>query len=673
MIHDMHTYICTKLAGACALDEEAVRQALTRPPRLDMGDLAFPCFPLAKARAMAPQKIAQELAEGLAPDFAPRGIYCEAAGPYLNFRFDHAVLASEILKHALAGTLLADSADAPHSAASGQAARTVVIDYSSPNIAKPFSMGHLRSTSIGNALARIYQALGWRVVRVNHLGDWGTQFGKLIVAFRLWGDRARLQNEGIPYLMELYIRVNDEAKARPELDADARAAFKQLEDGSEEALALWRVFREVSLAEFERIYAILGVSFDSYAGESFYNDKVDAAIAVLEGAGLLTGSEGALVVPVDDEGRADARADDARSADVRVTAAPREGCALALRPRFAPLGTDLGADARSADVRVTAPPCMIRKSDGASTYAARDLAAIFYRWKEYAFDRLLYVVGAPQALHFRQVFAVLKKLNLPYAERCAHIPFGQVLLNGEMMSTRKGNVIFLEDVIKEAEARALEKMLEGDEVSDSADEERGDIGTSKSGSAQFGCASLCSAPPCKEENSLRSAPEDMRERARTLAVSSILFYDLKNGRIKDVDFNWEEILNPHGETGIYLQYAHARIHGIMRKYAGRMGAPAEEIGDAPPAVTEEESWPLFDVLLRFREKLEQAAEHNEPSVVSRYLLDLASVFSTWYRAHKVINEDNPALSRERMAVVLAVRAVLARGLGLLGITPLEKM
>jgi arginyl-tRNA synthetase len=581
-IQEMIGFISGKLApffGADA-DDTAVRKLLTRPPDADMGDLAFPCFPLAKLRKQAPQRAALELCAQLEPDFAARGMRCEAAGPYLNFRFNRIALAHTIQTRALAGELLSDM---------GAPSRTAVIDFSSPNIAKPFSMGHLRSTSIGSALARMYQALGWRVVRVNHLGDWGTQFGKLIVAFRLWGDTARLEKEGIPYLMELYVRVNDEAKARPELDGEARAAFKQLEDGNDEARTLWKVFREVSLAEFERIYAILGVSFDSSAGESFYNDKIESAITVLEDARLLAESEGALVVSLDDADRDE-------------------------------------------------PPCMIRKSDGASTYAARDLAAIFYRWREYAFDRLLYVVGAPQALHFKQVFCVLKKLGLPYADRCVHVPFGQILFNGEMMSTRKGNVIFLEDVIKEAEEKALAKMLEDDD----ADGEE-------------------------------TSREERRRRARILAVSSIIFYDLKNGRIKDVDFNWEEILNPHGETGIYLQYAHARIHGILRKAGERLGLHADEIYAGPPPVTEKDSWPIFDQLSRFQEKLELAVENNEPSIVSRFLLDLASVFSAWYRGHKVVNEDDLALSRERLAAVLSVREVLRTGLGLLGIEPLEKM
>jgi len=619
MMQEMNKRISARLAEAAGISEEEARQMLTRPPSLDMGDLAFPCFPLAKRRAASPQDIARELAARLAPGFAAQGIACEAAGPYLNFRFDRLALSNALLSRVLSGSLLSHASSA----------QTVVIDYSSPNIAKPFSMGHLRSTSIGNALAHIYQALGWRVVRVNHLGDWGTQFGKLIVAFRLWGERARLERDGIPYLMELYVRINDEAKKRHELDDEARAAFKQLEEGDGEALALWKVFREVSLAEFERIYAILGIRFDSYAGESFYNDKITSTIDVLERAGLLAESEGALVVAAEHEG--------------------------------APPSSE-GAKCKEE------APCMIRKSDGASTYAARDLAAIFYRWNEYAFDRLLYVVGAPQALHFKQVFSVLKRLGLPYAERCVHVPFGQVLLNGEMMSTRRGNVIFLEDVIREAEARALEKIREGGDASSSDAEDFSEALPSDA------CAPEVTQPrtpsACAQERERTGMVQQAR--ARTLAVSSIIFYDLKNGRIKDVDFNWEEILNPHGETGIYLQYAHARIHGIMRKYGERLGA-VEEVLAAIPPVTEEESWPIFDALACFPEKLALAAEHNEPSIVSRFLLDLASAFSTWYRAHRVVNEENPTLSRERMAVALAVRTVLAQGLRLLGITPLEEM
>lgn len=581
MIQEMTDLIVQVLPALTGLDAEAVRAAITRPPKPDMGDLAFPCFPLAKVRGKAPQVIANELLPEVAAALAKDTVIVESAGPYLNFRFDRKKIAAGIAARAMAGVSLVNDCGR---------GRTLLVDFSSPNIAKPFSMGHLRSTSIGNALSHIYAALGWKVVRINHLGDWGTQFGKLITAFRLWGERARLEKEDISYLMELYVRFNEAAKTDPSLDDAARAAFKELEDGDSEARELWQVFREASLREFERIYKILNVSFDSFAGESFYNDKVEAAVQTVLDAGLATNSEGALVV-------------------------------------------EMGEGSKE-------PPCMIRKSDGATTYAARDLAALLYRWKEYNFDRLLYVVGAPQALHFRQVFTVLRKLRLDWYERCQHIPFGQVLLNGEMMSTRRGNVIFLEEVIKEAEARALEKMLAND-LPDTLD--------------------------------ISQATDEQRERARILAVSSIIFFDLKNGRIKDVDFSWDEILNPHGETGIYLQYAHARIHGIMRKFEDRTGLSIDEIRRQEPVITEDASWPIFDAISLLPDKASYAADNNEPSVIARWLLELASAFSTYYRANKVINEDNPTLSRERMAVVLSVREALAQGLQLLGIKPLDRM
>ncbi|HOO93201.1 MAG TPA: arginine--tRNA ligase, partial [Opitutales bacterium] len=443
--------IAKKIAAAAGMDAGEALSLLAAPPRPEMGDYAFPCFALAKTLKKAPPVIAVELTPMIAAALPEVGV--EAAGPYINFRLDKKRVTDQVVRRVLAERVLVNP--------EGQG-KTVVIDFSSPNIAKPFSMGHLRATTIGNALSRIYQALGYAVVRVNHLGDWGTQFGKLIVAYRMWGDDKELESREIDYLMEIYVRFNDEAKKDPALDDLARAAFKELEDGGTEARALWTRFREISLQEFQRLYDVLNVGFDSYNGESFYLDKVEPAIERIRAAGILEESEGALVVP-------------------------------------------MGEDE---------PPCMIRKSDGASTYAARDLAALFYRKETYNFDKLLYVVGSPQALHFRQVFSVVDKLGLPYAAQCAHVPFGQVLIGGEMMSTRKGNVVFLEDVIDKAAELALAKIAE-------------DLGMQ---------------------------PEEMDAdavvRSRAIAVSSIIFFDLKNGRVKDVDFAWDEILNPKGETGV---------------------------------------------------------------------------------------------------------------------------
>ena len=576
MLEKNRIAIAAVIAGAAEMEQEQVLNLLTTPPKPDMGDYAFPCFPLAKTMRKAPPAIAAELTPAVSKGLAEQHIVVEAAGPYINFRLDKKQVINQVVRQVL------ETKELIRNEGEG---KTVVIDFSSPNIAKPFSMGHLRSTSIGNALSRIYDALGYKVVRINHLGDWGTQFGKLIVAYRIWGDDAALEEEQIDYLMKIYVRFNDEAKKNPELDDRARAAFKELEDGQEEAVALWKKFREISLQEFERLYKMLNVSFDSYNGESFYLDKVDRTVGKIIDAGILEESEGAKVV-------------------------------------------DMGEDN---------PPCMIRKSDGATTYAARDLAAIFYRQETYNFDKLIYVVGAPQALHFKQVFSVLDKLGLDYHKNCEHVPFGQVLIGGEMMSTRKGNVIFLEDVIDKTAELALVKMAE-------------DAGMQPD-----------------------ELDKEAVARARAIAVSSIIFFDLKNGRIKDVDFNWDEILNPRGETGIYLQYAHARIHGIARKFEDRMGRGVQDVLAKLPGATEENAYSIAAEIARFPEKVRYAAEINEPSQISRYLLDLSSSFSTYYKASKVVDEENPDLSAERLAVVLAVRDVLAAGLRLLGIEPLERM
>ena len=446
-------------------------------------------------------------------------------------------------------------------------------------------MGHLRSTTIGNSLSNIFKSIGYNVVRINHLGDWGTQFGKLICAYRKWGDDKLLEEQEIAYLMELYVRFNDEAKTNPSFDEEARAAFKELEDGGKEAASLWKKFREISLSEFKRIYKILSIEFDSYAGESFYNDKIQDTVSTIDKKGLLIKSEGALVV-------------------------------------------DLGE---------SMPPCMIAKSDGATTYAARDLSALFYRKKEYDFAKMLYVVGAPQALHFKQVFTVVEKIDKETADACNHIPFGLVLKDGELMSTRKGNVIFLEDVIEEARLLSLKKIMEDEGLNET------------------------------------SITDEINERASRIAISSIVFFDLRNGRIKDIDFNWDEILNPIGETGVYLQYAHARIHGIMRKFEERMSVKVGDLKDNPISVSEDESYLIITELAQFPNKILYAAENFEPSVISRYLLDLASAFSTYYKANRVINEDNPEISKERMSIVLAVKEILGKGLRLLGINPMEKM
>ena len=372
------------------IDEGELRRSLEVPPSMDLGDYAFPCFPLAKALRKAPQAIAQELAAA----FQPTALVKEAraTGPYINFFVDRVVF------NRLGLTAILEEGSAYGSSTEGSG-KTIVIDYSSPNIAKPFGIGHLRTTVIGNALYRIDAQLGYRVIRVNHLGDWGTQFGKLIVAYKHWGMESDLTRDPIQTLYELYVRFHVEVESQPELDDEARSWFKRLEDGDPEARGIWQRFRELSLREFQHIYDRLGISFDSQAGESFYEPFLEQTIERIRQAGLVTVSDQALIVD--------------------------------LRP-------------------YNMPPCLLRKKDEATLYATRDLAAAMYRYETYRFDRLLYVVAADQRLHFQQVFKVLELMGLPWAKDCIHVDFGFVKLNDEKMGTRRGNIIVLEDVLDRA-------------------------------------------------------------------------------------------------------------------------------------------------------------------------------------------------------------------------------
>jgi len=575
MLTKIKNIIIDAIKDITKIDAEEISKILGQPPKKEMGDLSFPCFILAKTFKKAPPIIATDLLDPITKTLESTKIKTSVAGPYLNFSYNK----KEIIKLVEENVLNNNEKILPQVGAK----KTIVVDFSSPNIAKPFSMGHLRSTTIGNSIALIHKALGYQVERINHIGDWGTQFGKLICAYNLNGDEKRLKNEGINYLMELYVDYNKKAKEDPTYDDNARIAFKELEEGKAENIAIWEKFRDISLAEFLRLYKKLHIEFDSFNGESFYNDKIEAAIKTVEDAGLLVKSEGAMVVEMDED----------------------------------------------------IPPAIIRKSDGATTYIARDLAALLFRSKEYKFDKMVYVVGSPQALHFKQLFTIIKKLNIAKIENISHIPFGQVLINGEMMSTRKGNVIFLEDVIDKAADLSYQKITENsDSLTDT---------------------------------------DVLKKRATEIAVSSIIFFDLKNNRIKDVDFNWDEILNPKGETGIYLQYAHARIHGIMKKFEKTLNIKIDDITTKTVEISEEEAYPIMTKISKFPERVITAAKQYEPSFISRYLLELTSAFSTYYRANKVINPENRQLSIERMKVVLTVKEILSKGLKMIGINPLQEM
>jgi arginyl-tRNA synthetase len=465
--------IAASLSPPTGLPAAEVYAAITTPPDPGLGDYAFPCFALAKERRQSPNAIAAELARRVGP-FGPFA-RVQAVGGYVNFSLESSAL--------VRATLTA------FGASDEGKGRTICVDYSSPNIAKPFHVGHLRSTVIGAALIRIHRFLGYAVVGVNHLGDWGTQFGQILAAFSQWGEGPP-EAATVASLNELYVRWNREEKDDSGKREIARQWFKRLEDGDPEARRLWAAFRDVSLREFDRIYSLLGVTFEAVAGESFYNDRIEAAVRALEAKGLPQVSEGALVVPLDDRGM---------------------------------------------------PPFIVRKADEATLYGTRDLAAALYRYETYGFDRLLYVVGAPQTLHFRQLFAVLELMGCDWASRCVHVPFGQVLLRGKRLSSRAGGTVSLEELIE----RGLEM--------------------------------------CREILAPREmAPHQKETIARAVAVGAIVFNDLKTRRIKDVEFDWDQVLSydPEtkafkGETGPYLQYTHTRLSSLLRRYGREVNRQAD--------------------------------------------------------------------------------------------------
>jgi arginyl-tRNA synthetase len=554
------------LTAHVPLPETAVAQAIEIPPSLQLGDYAFPCFPLAKILRKAPPAIAAELATAFRP--TPLVQEARATGPYVNFFIDRAAYGRLGL-----GAILTQG-DGYARSTEGQG-KTIVIDYSSPNIAKPFGVGHLRSTVIGNALYRIYDHLGYGVVRINHLGDWGTQFGKLIVAFKHWGDEATLASHAIQTLYDLYVRFHTEVETHPELDDEARQWFKRLEDGDTEARAIWQRFRDLSLQEFARIYERLGIGFDSMAGESFYEPYLEQTIERIRDASLVSVSEQALVV-------------------------------------------DLQAH--------NMPPCLLRKKDEATLYATRDLAAAMYRHETYQFWKMLYVVGADQRLHFQQVFKVLELMGFPWAHDCVHVDFGLIRFNDEKMGTRKGNIIFLEDVLDRAVELAAQIVHD----------KNPDL-------------------PNKHEV------------AEAVGIGAVLFTDLSTRRVKDVNFDWDKVLTFEGETGPYVQYTHARACSVLRKAE----APRRDEVEGT-LLTEDEAFELIRLLADYPGVLQRAAESYEPFLVTDYLLRLSESFNKYYHNYRILT-DEAALRQARLQLVQGVQTVLRSGLHLLGIRAPEEM
>lgn len=559
--------VAARLSEHCSLSSRQIAELLEFPPDEKLGDVAFPCFALSKTMKQSPANIAGQLAESLPGNSLWTS---SAAGPYLNFKFNRAAAVEQFVRNG-----------GPRTPEIGGGKR-VIIDMSSPNIAKPFGIGHLRSTMIGNALYNLLRKVGYDTVNVNHLGDWGTQFGKMITAYLHWGDSSDKAEDPIKACLELYVRFHEEAELRPELETEAREWFVKLESGDPEAHRYWRMFIEDSLAAFSKLYDRLGVSFDHYLGESFYNDKMDAVVDELSRLGLLEESDGALVVRLDEEGL---------------------------------------------------PPCLIKKSDGSSIYATRDLATAIYRHDQMQGDELLYVVGAEQSLHFRQLFLVLERMGLEWAKQCKHIPFGLMLMNGQKMSTRRGKVVFLEDVLDEAASHAL-RIIE-------------------------------------EKNPALAGKAEVAE---AVGVGAVIFGDLLHSRLHEVNFSLEDVVNFEGETGPYAQYTYARTQSLLRKAAAaNSGEPGQDSTAADYQYAEgDQSWQLAKALMRYPDALAQAAQRYEPSVVARYLIELAQAFNRFYHHEKIL-AGNAAEQAAKLALVRLTAGTLEDGLTLLGLKALKEM
>ena len=562
-----------KIAVASCLKEhieeltlEEITALIEVPPNKDMGDFAFPCFKLAKVFRKAPNMIAEELSSKI----EAKGVVSKVTplGGYINFFVNKSQLAETVIKDVLTKKEKYGHSDLGKD-------KTIVLDFSSPNIAKPFHIGHIRTTVIGNALYKIYDSQGYNTVRVNHLGDYGTQFGKLIVAFKLWGNKEAVEANPIPELLKLYIQFHDEAEKHPEMEDEARAWFTKLENGDKEAKELWQWFRDESLKEFARVYDLLDIEFDSYNGESFYSDKMDRVIDIIKDKGLLQESQGTNIVDLEE---------------------------------------------------YNMPPALITKNDGSTLYMTRDLAAALYRKENYDFEKCIYVVGSQQSLHFQQLFKVLELVGFEWAKDMVHVPFGMVALEEGTMSTRKGRVVFLEDVLKQAIEKTKETML------------------------------------AKNPNAL-----NVDEIAKQVGVGAVVFQELSNSRIKDYTFSWSRTLSFEGETGPYVQYTHARCCAVLRK------AEEEVTTDINyDLLNDVDSAEVLKVIASFNKTILNAMRKNEPHIITRFVLDLAQAFNKFYHDNSILVED-AQLRKARLALVAATRQALENGLKLLGMQAPERM
>lgn len=555
------------------LSIEDIVSMLEYPPNPEMGDLAFPCFRLSKILRRAPIQIATDIASKL--DGSPIARVEVVAG-YLNIYIDDAYLSNTVLKEILEKR---ESYGAPNIGEN----KMVVLDYSSPNIAKPFHIGHLGTTMIGHSLKKIHEFAGYRCYGINYLGDWGTQFGKLIVAYRKWGDRKVIEEGGIDELVRLYVRINREIDGdkeagipgNPALANEARAEFHKLETGDEENIALWKWFKEISLEEYEKTYSLLGVTFDSYLGESFYTDKMPAEVQKLRDKGLLKIDDGASIVDLSEYGMM---------------------------------------------------PCLILKRDGSTLYPTRDIAAAVYRKNEYKFDKCIYVTSSQQCLHFQQWFKVVELMGYEWADQLVHVPYGTVSIGGAKLATRTGNVVLLRDLFDTAIEKVKTIMTE------------------------------------KNPNL-----EDIQETAEAVGIGAIVFYYLSGSRIKDINFTMEDALNFDGNTGPYVQYTYARTCSVLNR------ASDIKTDNCTLSITREEESTLLKTLARFEEKVCSALYEYEPSIITRYILDIAAAFNRFYHNCPILNAEEPAVKAMRIRLTEATNIVLGSAFSLICLKKTEKV
>ena len=546
------------------ISSDDLASMLEYPPDTTMGDLALPCFKLSKTLRRSPVQIAQIIAEKLVDPSIKKA---EAVNGYLNISISDDYLCSVLCDEVLANGDQYGSADFGRG-------KTVVLDYSSPNVAKPFHIGHLGTTVIGHSLKKLHEFVGYDCVGINYLGDWGTQFGKMIVAYKMWGDREAINEGGIDKLVELYVKFHHAAEEDPALNDEARAEFHKLELGDEENIALWKWFIEISVAEYKKTYAQLGIEFDSYKGESFYTDKMPAQVQKLRDMGLLKIDDGASIVDLEE---------------------------------------------------YNMPPCLILKRDGSTLYPTRDIAAAVYRKQTYDFDKAIYVTSAGQSLHFAQWFKVVELMQYDWHDKLVHVPYGTVSINGAKLATRTGNVILLKDLF----AQAIEK------VSEIMDEKNPNL-------------------------------ENKDKVAEAVGVGAIVFYYLSSNRIRDINFVLEDALSFDGNTGPYVQYTYARTCSLIEK------AKEKELG-GKVVFTSDDERELVKTLARFPEKVLEALDLYEPSVVTRYILDVATAFNRFYHNCQILSATDVDVLSTRVALTKATNYVLGNAFELICLKKTEKI